>query len=292
MLRYLRRNQIDDDRWNAAISTDPTKLLYGFTWWLDAAAAGRWHALVLDDYRVVFPLPYARSVGKIIQIRRPPFTQQIGPWGDVRPGDVERLLRAVPRTALRFDLPLRENLPALSLPTEFTSRHRTNYVIDLTQPWEAVRQAFQRILRRKLRKHAEPVVLTQTHPNTIIDLYAPSAGAKAGLKAVHYTRVTALMKACAQRSAAQIVRLDCPSHGLLAAGFFPTHRGRLINLFAASSPEGYQKEGMARLLVHLMRGNDHHSPTLFDFEGSDLPGVKEFFKSFGPVDRGYTHVSR
>jgi hypothetical protein len=28
---------------------------------------------------------------------------------------------------------------------------------------------------------------------------------------------------------------------------------------------------------------------LFDFEGSDLPGVKEFYECFGPIDQPYFH---
>ncbi len=28
---------------------------------------------------------------------------------------------------------------------------------------------------------------------------------------------------------------------------------------------------------------------LFDFEGSDLPGVKEFYEYFGPVNQPYFH---
>ena len=88
-----------------------------------------------------------------------------------------------------------------------------------------------------------------------------------------------------------LLRADEANHGLLAAGFIPFHQGRLINLFAASTELGYQREGMARLLVALIeayRGEGR----LLDFEGSDLPGVAEFFRSFGPEERPYYAVGR
>ena len=118
-----------------------------------------------------------------------------------------------------------------------------------------------------------------------------SAGKKAGLQPKHYRRIAAIIESAMANEAAICCRLDDDADGFLAAGFFPFYRGRLINTFAASTPAGYAREGMARMIVELIKTH-HGAGRLLDFEGSDIPGVAEFFRSFGPVPRNYPMVGK
>jgi hypothetical protein len=177
-----------------------------------------------------------------------------------------------------------------NIPGGLVFRTRTNFVLDLGEDFEVLHKGFHRVLRRKLRKYGTSTLSVAT-PETIIGLYQQSAGIKAGLKPKHYRSIRSIIQAAQAQGVAICCRLDDPEYGLLAAGFFPFYRGRLINTFAASSSAGYQQEGMARMLVELIR--THRGPgRLMDFEGSDIPGVAEFFKSFGPEQRHYLMVEK
>lgn len=224
-------------------------------------------------------------------MQRPPFTQQCGPfgkWNNVH--EVQDFLRQLPPWIRPYRFPLSEGISPLSIPGEFQEEKRTNFVLDLSPELAILQRNFQRALRRKLKKYG-PITLSPAEPALIVKHYREQVGQKAGLKNWHYERITNLMEACSQKEMGLLLRADEENHGLLAAGFFPLHQGRLINLFAASTVLGYQREGMARLLAALIetyRGEGR----LLDFEGSDLPGVAEFFRSFGPEERGYYMVGR
>jgi len=272
------------------VAADPSCLPYALSWWLDAATGGNWDGVVIDNYRVVMPLPRGKFLGRYTQVQRPSFTQQCGPFGQLQPGDLKQLLAELPSRYLSFKLPFTDRAIREEVPAGFSSRERTNYVLDLSPDFSSIHQDFHKVLRRKLRRNG-PAILSPIKPKEIIELYRQSAGQKAGLKPKHYHQIAAIIEAAQKNDAAICCRLDDEENGFLAAGFFPFYRGRLINTFAASTSTGYAKEGMARMIVELIKA--HGGPgRLFDFEGSDIPGVAEFFRSFGPVERNYLAVEK
>jgi hypothetical protein len=236
------------------------------------------------------PLPRGTYLGRYTQVQRPSFTQQCGPFGQLQPGDVRQLLTELPTRYLSFKLPFTDRVAQEEIPAGYSCRDRTNYVLDLSPDFTTIHQEFHKVLRRKLRRNG-PAILSPAEPETIINLYRQSAGQKAGLQPKHYRWISAIIEAARSNDAAICCRLDDEENGFLAAGFFPFYRGRLINTFAASTSTGYAKEGMARMIVELIKA--HGGPnTLLDFEGSDIPGVAEFFRSFGPVERNYLAVEK
>lgn len=260
------------------------------SWWLDAATGEQWDGVVIDDYRVVMPLPRGKFFGRFTQVQRPPFTQQCGPYGQLQPGDLKQLLTKLPARYLSLKLPLSDSVIREEVPAGFSRRERRNYVLDLSPDFSTIHQGFHKVLRRKLRRNG-PGTLSPAKPAEIIDLYRQSAGQKAGLKPKHYRLIAAIIEAAQRNDAAICCRFDDEENGFLAAGFFPFYRGRLINTFAASTFTGYAKEGMARMIVELIKA--HGGPgRLLDFEGSDIPGVAEFFRSFGPVEQNYLAVEK
>jgi hypothetical protein len=272
------------------VAADPSCLPYALSWWLDAATGGNWDGMVMDDYRVVMPLPRGKFLGRYTQVQRPSFTQQCGPFGQLQPGDLKQLLTELPSRYLSFKLPFSNRVIREEVPTGYSSRERTNYVLDISPDFSAIHQDFHKVLRRKLRRNG-PAILSPAEPKEIIELYRQSAGLKAGLKPKHYLQIAAIIEAAQSNNAAICCRLDDEENGFLAAGFFPFYRGRLINTFAASTSVGYAKEGMARMIVELIKANSGPG-RLLDFEGSDIPGVAEFFRSFGPVERNYLAVEK
>ena len=274
------------------MNNDPGGLPYGLTWWLDAVCPGRWSGLVLDDYRLVMPLPREpfswrspwRSWARP-RVQRPFFTQQCGPFGTLLPHDLPRLLPPLFNGGPGGGLPFSESINEADFPVGYPLARRTNLVLDLSPPLENIRAGYHRDLRRKLRKHG-PATLLPADPELVLSVYREQIAAKAGLKSKHFTRARALIKAALRNDAGYCYQLLGADEELLAVGFFPLHRGRIINLMPASTPAGYRRQGMALLLdavIERHRGPGH----LFDFEGSDIPGIASFFRAFGPELRPY-----
>lgn len=288
-IRYLKHTNIDRTRWDAAIEADPEGLPYGFSWWLDAVTGKRWDGLILDNYRVVFPLPLRRSFGSLKQVQRAAFTQQGGPFGLLQPRDASTLFSAIPPTVLSFEMPLVSSVATQEIPQNFSHRQRTNLTLDLSPAYPSLLASFSKTLRKKLRRYPAPQLSTASI-TTILEVYRGSSGKRSGLKLSHYQQIQNLMEAFSARDMGHFYQLTA-SEGLLAAGFFPEHRGRIINLFAGSTPLGLQHDGMARLLDAVIQQHQG-AGRVFDFEGSDIPGVRDFFRSFGPKNTPYLSVKR
>ncbi|MEY4709998.1 MAG: hypothetical protein RIS28_1130 [Bacteroidota bacterium] len=57
-IKYLEHEQIDPEKWNAAVLSSETPLFYALFGYLDCVTENRWDALVFNEYEAVFPLPY------------------------------------------------------------------------------------------------------------------------------------------------------------------------------------------------------------------------------------------
>src|ERR1700678_4772667 len=75
-VRILKRNLIDDTKWNHAIRHASNSLPYAYTWYLDALCS-RWVGLVMGDYEFIMPLPIGRKWG-LLYVYQPLFCQQLG----------------------------------------------------------------------------------------------------------------------------------------------------------------------------------------------------------------------
>ena len=288
-VRRLRRRQIDDVKWDAAVRNDPNPLPYGFSWWLDAATAENWQGLVLDDYRVVLPLPRLRRFRILPTIIRPPYTQQLGPYGDVRGGDVGALLNSLPHTP-QLALPLRPSIAVHEIPTRYAYRRRINYVLDLTMPYQEVQAQFPKKLRQYLRRSVadrlEPIAVDE-----LVALCRDRLGGRGGVRSFHFERLQTLIEACERQDSGSCYQLTEQGE-LLAAGFYPRQDNRIFNLAAASTEVGLRRRGMSRLLSLVFQTIAGQPGAAFDFEGSELPGVREYFAKFGGQDEGYYVVER
>ncbi|WP_420460578.1 hypothetical protein [Neolewinella sp.] len=280
----MRRTAIDVARWDAAVLRDATPLPYGLHWWLDAATNHRWDGLVLDDYRVVLPLPTMKRFWMLPAAIRPPYTQQLGPYGDVVPGDAADLLQAVPRT-FQTALTFAPTLNPAEIPPRYHYRRRINYVVDLSPPFSVVRKRFPRTLQAYLRKSINDTLeVMPTDP--FVALCLERLGDRKGIKARHFEYLRQIIDAAVAQELGACYQLREEGE-LLAAGFFPTLHHRTINIAPVSTARGLKRRGMSRLLALIMERESGVPGAVFDFEGSELPGVREYFAKFGGQDEGY-----
>ena len=288
-VRFLSRDRIDAERWDRAVLADPVPLPYGLSWWLDASTEGRWDGLVVDDYRVVLPLPRLRRYRLLPVYIRPPFTQQIGPFGSLRDGDLRAMLGRVP-TRFQVSLPLRPWIDRDEVPSDFSVRKRVNFVLDLSPPFETVRRGFQKRMRQYLNQDTdmEDHVVSREE---VIELCRTQLGDKGGIRGFHWQRLSAIIDACQARSLGECRGMS-ENGTLLCVGFYPHLAGRAFNLAAASTQAGFERRAMIHLLARKMQQMSGEPGAAFDFEGSELPGVREFFSRFGGKDEGYFVVEK
>lgn len=286
--KILSRDDIDSVWWDARIAGSALPLPYAFTWYLDLICPG-WMACVSADERWLMPLPVNRKTGGFRQVYQPYMTQQLGIFGERAPDveDVNAMVGMVHRRFIRVRLHLNESnpLPSLAGPV---CRPRTNMLLPLQRSYAEIRAGYHRSQRRNLDKTGDSLEYRNDPftPEEMIAFYRSQVGDKMGTPHFPWERVVAMMRAATEREAGFLRGVADRQGRWLAAGFFLHSGGRIINLAGASTEEGRRHSAMHFLLdrvIHEWHGNAE----VFDFEGSSIPGVAEFFRGFGARETSF-----
>lgn len=285
-VQLLARNNLDLQRWDEAVSRAP----YGLSWWLDAVTGGNWYGVVLDDYRTVMPLPVSRSFGPLKFVNGAPFTQHQGPFGDFDDDDIRLMLRAIPRHWYVRKLCLYPAVTETAVAKAWKLTQRTNHELSLQPDGKKLRSSYRTDLRRKLRDFPT-AELREWKVMDFLAFYQKHVGPKHQLDDAGFAVLKALTTTARKHNAGKCYHLVGGDGNVIAAIFHVHHGNRIFNLFAASSPQGYRVHGMARLLDGVIQANAA-SDLILDFEGSDLPGVAMFFRSFGAKRVEYWRLTR
>ena len=75
-IRYVKRKDIDAQKWDECISNSPNGIIYAYVFYLDCMA-DQWDALVYNDYEAIMPLTWRKKYG-VAYLYQPFFTQQSG----------------------------------------------------------------------------------------------------------------------------------------------------------------------------------------------------------------------
>jgi hypothetical protein len=280
MIHLIKQNDLDSEKWDACVKQDSTGHFYGYHWYLDMLAP-RWDALVYGDYEWVMPLVYDRKFKIIPYLYRPFGVQQLGIFG-AKPTNsdlVKSFLDAIPTTYLHIDIYLnstnRIDAPGITF--------RRTYEIDLTASYERIHSEYNSQRKRDLKKaeKAGLTILENDSPDVLVRLFHDNkANDIKNFTSWHFDRIRQIMYAMIYRKMGQVVSVYDAHNAVCASGFLVSTSQRSVFLFSGQDDYGRNHGAMTKLIDHFllygsMRGG------VFDFEGSDIPGLEEFYKSFG-----------
>lgn len=293
-IRFISREDINVKAWDEAVLKSNTGLPYAYCWYLDAMAGPNWSALVLGDYEKVMPLPWNRKLLGWKQLYQPAFCQQLGVFGEkVDYMDLATFLVTIPKAFRYVHLNLHayeamafaKNIPG-------TWRRKINLILPLDQPYETLQMGFSKSLRKRIRKAEQQLYLKKEgSPEALIDFYRKELKGKVHLPDETYQKLPILFHGLLDRQMADIYQVCNEYDQPVSMGIFPKTEKRIINLFGASNAKGRAAYAMHFLLAKVME--EHcESNLLFDFEGSEVPGVAEFFRSYGPTEQAFIEFKR
>lgn len=285
-IKYLRRAQIDTTKWNECVSQHLDGLPYGRSHYLDIVTENHWEAIIGDDYDWVLPLPYHYQLG-VKNYYNPPFTQQLGIIGsDVSIELLEYIRAILPNCRGVIHLKGNEMFRDKTLDNIMQRRQRTNMVLDLSQDYDQIRAGYSKSLKKGLRKSASRYEMkTSDNVDLLIKFYRSQLSGKVGIKDHQYGLIKALAQSLINTNEALILEAHDQGH-LDGISIYLTTDSRIINLFGSSNYRGFEYNARHQMHDHMIRKYAGQS-YCFDFEGSDLPGVQAFFRSFGPDVRYY-----
>lgn len=290
-IRYVKYADIDKSRWDDAIDRACNGLPYAYSWYLDMMA-GTWDALISEDYQYIMPLPYNRKWLGFKQIYQPHFTQQLGVFSKWIISDAifKDFLSTIPPTFKHVACSCNETNPYLHL-NGYQVVPRTNMILDLKQSYEAIRSAYRRSLRKRIDQgnNSLAVRVMDISPIDLVSQYKKELNYKIGLKDRDYTKVTELISLAISNGKGEIFSAHNRSGEALASIFFLKSHKRLIQLLGSATKEGKHLHAM-HFLIDAVIKKFSDQDLLFDFEGSEIPSVAEFFRGFGPKEVKYHHI--
>lgn len=265
---------------------------YACSWYLDAVCGDQWDALISDDYAWLIPLPMKRKMG-IQYLPTPLFVQQLGVFGPEKPND--KLMNSVyaylTKACSLVELNINHGNPSIA-PEGWGLRERTNLVLSLPANRAEVLKGFAENTRRNIRKAEEAQLrFGSASIRSIIKLFQDFKEAEVkNWKVEYYNVLERLFHMAAYRGFSRCFGVYNTMGEMVCGAMIVEWNRRAVFVFSGNSPEGKEQGAMPFLIYNYML----EAPAdinCFDFEGSDNPGLKRFYQSFGAIESNYVHLT-
>lgn len=284
MIQYITRKELDVSKYDTCIANATNSRIYAYSWYLDIVADD-WDILVLDDYLAVMPLPTRRKYF-IQYIYQPAWIQQLGVFSveAVDENMIKSFLKVIPDKFKKISTNLNdENY----LNSSFISK-RDNYVLNLNTNYESLYSNYSKNRKRILKKiDKASLFINESEKHQIIfSFYRQYIFAKSGLKEKDLQNLDLLLTKCYNLNKAVIVSAFTADNENLGGIVFLKDNNRFYYLVSAISNRGKDRQAMTFVVDYIIKKYASEK-LVFDFEGSMIPGVASFFKSFGAENNPY-----
>jgi len=279
-IRLLASHEIDPKKWNACVAVN-NGLVYSLHEYL-SIMSDSWHGVIVGDYQCIFPIPWKQKLG-IRYAPIVPFVQQLSLLGDCTLDEQKQVISVVQRFVRYGDY----NISNEIIFQKNIVRKRTNFYLPLSDSYDFIRSSYTNNLKRNIKKaNALALVLEPCLPAFVLNAYASIYMDKAPVvRSVYYARFRNLVALLEPK---QYVKSYVVRQGdnILGCALFWLYDNRLYNILPCTFPEEKKSSPMHFLLDQVIRKHAQ-SNMIFDFEGSDLKGVRQFYEQFSPIRSEY-----
>lgn len=290
MIHLLKRNQIDDARWNDTVENSPDGHVFFKTWYLDALDP-EWSALTDGDYQWIFPVSIKKRLG-ISYALQPVFSRYTGLIGrsgyDSEISDA--FLKVLQQHSQYTDICLH---PAhRHIPEPFQCEERIFQLLPLNAPYEGIRTGYTENLQRNIRKALKNNLEVRRGilPKEITDGFRKyQREVSRTFNRARYETLLQLMRSAHELGAAMTFGVHNEQQQLLAAACFIKSGSQLLYLKGFSADEGKTQGAMHLLFDEVIRQNAVRMNSL-DFGGSNVRSVARFYSHFGATDVVYLRI--
>ncbi len=259
-------------------------LIYGYSWYLDNMSEN-WDALVMNDYEAVMPLTWNKKWG-IRYLRQPAFTQQLGIFGNID-CNVDITQAFLTEALIRF--PFAEiNLNSTNFCKNTTSL-KSNFILPLNAPFNEIKKKFKKDFVKKIEGgnlHYE----SSGNIDNAVHLFRKNYSKRLSTTSKDFARFLRLCYLIKNKQQLLIRRVTGGDGNLLSIAVFFNDQRRLYYIMSATLPEGRKAEANYFLLYSVIREFSGQN-LILDFEGSEIPSIKLFFKKFGSVNQPYPFIT-
>jgi len=289
--------------------TEKNISLFCRPWWLDAVCGSRnWDVALLEkNNSLIASMPYYKVKQKLFHvIKMPLLTQTMGPFIKYPPGQkyskkisfekkiMNELIKQLPRCSVfkqKFHYQISNWLPFFWQGYSQTTLY--TYIIKKDISWNDLEQNFNSNVKRKIKKAKQSAisVTAANDPELFYSLNRKSFYRKK--KKIPYSLkfIQNLYKACKTNQAVKILYAQNKNNKKTAAAFLVYDNNSVYYLMGGIDPD-YNYPG-AMDLVHLQGIKFAlQSGRNYNFEGSMVENIENYFRSFGAVQQPYFLITK
>ncbi|MCH8553719.1 MAG: hypothetical protein LAT76_01070 [Schleiferiaceae bacterium] len=295
VVKFVEGKDIDFDKWDAVIQRDPYGNMYGYSWYLDMIVP-EWHGLVAGDYESVMPLPTAKKFG-LDYLTRPYGAQQLGIYSKdpISQELVNAFLSAIPKKYKWVDIYLNQHNPVEGISGRgITVTPQVNVELSLEVRYSSLFESYSKQTKRNLKKAQKfPLQLFEhDSPDVLVSLFQRNKGKTlSNLTEEHYSKIKHIMYVLMHKRKGYLWTAYDDRNSICAGIFFADIGNRVILLFSANDAYGKESHAITWLLDTYFQAKAGGNQ-IFDFEGSNIEGLKQFYLGFGGEALLYHRVIR
>jgi hypothetical protein len=279
-ISIIPHSSIDQKKWDKAILSSPFPLVFAQSFYLNATAPN-WNALVIDNYKVVMPLTASKKLN-ISYLHQPPFTSQLGVYGEASKKELEEINEILKREYKFIEIELNAD-------NKFKEhvKEKLTHVIDLKKNFTYNENTKRNIARSKKAELEVKEVKSLEHC-----LKLASSRLVPWLRNNHKTGpkqlkfLLKLIENAYGNNSLKVFVTEDQSGNQLALGYFIFNRFHCVFLKGFSFNKKDNTGSMHALLDHAI-GYFKDKVELFDFGGGASAGLSTFYKGLGGKELKY-----
>jgi hypothetical protein len=277
-------HKIDKQKWDECIINSSNSLIYAHSFYLDNMS-DNWDGIVMNDYETVMPVCQRKKFG-IKYVYDVPFIQQLG-WfskNDIEDGTM--LLDTLFRFCKYGDY-------AFNYQNKISTDHFlcNNYILRLSGTYENLQNKYSADLNNNLKKTIkENLTYKNENIETAIELYKTLYNQRfQHVSENDFDNFLNIAKNLEKKQNAFARKIANEKNELLAVALLLKDEKRIYNLMNSTSNAGRKLSANHFLFDNILK---EFSGTnfIFDFEGSDIEGIKKFYENFGAINQPYYKI--
>lgn len=276
--------KIDKIKWDECVRKSASALIYAQSFYLDFMS-DNWSGIVMNDYETLMPLCW-RKKGGIKYLYHVPFIQQLGWFSKNNFTDEDLLMKTVYKFCSYGDYYFN-----FSNKIEQSFSLCNNYIISLKSNYDLIKNNYSADLNSNLKKTLkENFIYENENIETAIGLFKSLYGKRfQQVKEDDYERFLKLCKFLEKDNNCFARKISNQQNEALAVALLIKDEKRIYNLMNSVTGIG-KKSSANHFLIDTIFKEFASRNFIFDFEGSDIEGIKKFYENFGAINQPYFKV--
>ena len=287
-ISYLPQANIDKSKWDRCIDTAENGLIYAYSFYLDAMSEN-WDALIMNDYEMVMPLTWKKKY-TIFYLYQPFFSASLGIFGnDISAQFVKLFLENIPSKFKYWDFYLnRNNLFSI---LEFPMHERSNYILPLSKNYETLKSNYAQSHTRNIKRAIQygNVIKKNIPIEEVIHLSKKQVKSFSNIEEKNYADFENLFEFLKRKNKAITYGVYSSQSKLVASCAYFLSHNRAYYILVGNHPDG-KTSGASHLMIDAFIREHAGENLILDFEGSNIPSLAFFYKSFGSVLEKYPGI--